>query len=266
MGHMEQLNHESNTMKWNANAYHDTCGRVTEHGVQLVQLLKEFHCGKVLDLGCGTGVLTNQIAGFASEVIGIDASPDMIDFARSSYPNIPFQVTDACRIPWTQYFDAVFSNAVFHFITSQDALLDSIHKALKPNGALVCEFGAAGNIAAILAAAEAACVTRGKPYTLRFYYPTREAYGHLLEKHGFTIDTLHTYDLDTRLREGAGRLRDWICQVFRVEMDWFNASERKAVLHEIETALRPALFDGTYWHIPNRRIRVVARSARRITN
>jgi len=246
-------------MEWDAQKYNETCGRVTEHDMKLVDALKEMRPGKVLDIGCGTGVLTGGIAKFAREAVGIDASPAMVAKARSAYPALQFMVMDACALPWEGYFDAMFSNAVFHFIKGQDVLLAGIYKALAPNGVLVCEFGAAGNISALLDAVAGACAKRGMPYALRFYYPTKDKYAGLLERQGFTPEALDVYDLDMRLREGEAGLRDWVSQIFSVELAWFDEFTRADVLQEIEAALRPAQWDGESWHLLHRRIRVIAR-------
>ena len=248
-------------MNWNAQNYHATCGRVTEHGMKLVEVLRDMRCNKILDLGCGTGVLTNEIAGFAGEVVGLDASPAMLEKAAAAYPELQFVLLDACAMRWESAFDAIFSNAVLHFIKEQEVLLERIHRALVQNGAFVAEFGAAGNIRDLLDAVSAACKARGKSYTLRFYYPAEEEYRQLLEKHHFSIESLSSYDLDTQLTEGEPGLRNWVKQVFSVEMAWFEDEEREEVLGEIETALRPTHWDGSNWHLPNRRLQVVARKA-----
>ena len=246
-------------MEWNAQNYQSTCGRVTEHGAKLVDSLLKMPRGKVLDIGCGTGVLTNEIAKLSNEVIGIDLSKPMVDKAIESYPEITFMVMDACAIEWENYFDIVFSNAVLHFIKTQDSLLKNIHKALKHNGVFVCEFGASGNLSNLLDAVSQACTGRGRPYSLRFYYPTEEEFRELLIKHGFTVEFITTYDLDTQLTEGAPGLRNWVNQIFSVEMAWFDDSERDEVLSEIESALRHTQWDGANWHLANRRIQSIAR-------
>ena len=246
-------------MEWNVQKYHETCGRVTEHGLKLINALKNIPNDKVMDLGCGTGVLTNEIARFAGKVIGVDASAAMIKHAAATYPDLEFYVMDACSLKWTDYFDAIFSNAVFHFIKAQDALLDNVYKALKKNGSLVCEFGASGNISRLLGAVEAACAKRGMEYFLRFYYPTKEEYKNLLERHGFYVESIITYDLDTILKEGEFGIRNWVRQIFNVEMEWFDAGDRDSVLDEIEDALRINQWDGNNWHLPNKRIQVIAR-------
>ena len=246
-------------MEWDAENYQATCGRVTEHGANLVGELRKYCCDRVLDVGCGTGKLTNDIAGFAGEAVGIDSSPAMVAKAGTTYPGVRFYVMDARSLIWENYFTAVFSNAVFHFIRDQDALLNSIYRALTKGGTLVCEFGAAGNLAGLLNAVESACARRGKPYELRFYYPGEDEYRRTLTSRGFTIDAAVTYDLDTKLNTGETCLRDWISQIFNLEMERFGALERASVLEEIEAVLRPSQWDGERWHLPNRRLRVVAR-------
>lgn len=246
-------------MKWNAQNYQATCGRVTEHGSKLVDVLRELHPKRVLDLGCGTGVLTNDIAGFAEEVVGIDQSDTMIEKARTLYPNIEFMVMDACNLPWNGRFDAVFSNAVLHFIKAQDQLLASVHRTLADGGFFVCEFGTDGNLQHLLEAVERACTRRGKAYTLRFFYPAEALYKRLLEAHGFFVQSIKTYDLDTKLIEGEPGLRNWVNQIFYTEMQWFGDAERAELLDEIERDLRDEQWDGSEWHLPNKRLQVVAR-------
>ena len=250
-------------MDWNAENYQAVCGRVTEHGAQLADILQGLRPRRVLDVGCGTGVLTNHIAGFAAEVIGIDASAAMIEKAKNLYPGLDFRQMDACALPWTGSFDAVFSNAVFHFIPNQADLLQRIHQALADDGFLLAEFGAKGNIARLLDAVARVCAARGKLYVLRFYYPAQEEYQALLEAQGFAVESIETFDRDTTLAGGASGLRDWVKQVFSVEMAWFSAPEREAVLDELESTLRAAQWDGESWHLPNKRLRALARKKKR---
>jgi len=69
-----------------------------------------------LDLGCGTGQLTDKIATFGAEVRGIDHSPAMIEKARQNYPHLQFDIADARNFQVEQPLDAIFSNAVLHWI------------------------------------------------------------------------------------------------------------------------------------------------------
>ncbi len=70
----------------------------------------------------------------------------MLEKAKQQFSNIEFMVCDALALPFENEFDVVFSNSVFRWISDHDMLLKIIHKVLKPQGLLVCEFGASGNI------------------------------------------------------------------------------------------------------------------------
>ena len=63
-------------------------------------------------------------------VIGVDSSESMIKRAQQQYPDIKFIVSDALALPFEELFDVVFSNAVFHWITDHNALLNNIHACL----------------------------------------------------------------------------------------------------------------------------------------
>ena len=69
-----------------------------------------------LDLGCGTGHLTAEIARAGSEVVGIDNSPDMVRIAKENFPDLVFHHADARDFHFPEGFDAVFSNAALHWI------------------------------------------------------------------------------------------------------------------------------------------------------
>lgn len=80
---------------WNANLYDSKHAFVFKYGEDLVKLLNPQEGERILDLGCGTGYLTNLIATSGAEVIGIDNSESMIAKAKSSYPGIDFRVMSA---------------------------------------------------------------------------------------------------------------------------------------------------------------------------
>ncbi len=71
---------------------------------------------RILDLGCGTGHLTAQIAELGADVTGLDASASMIAQARQNYPKLRFTLADARSFVCNEPFDAVFSNAALHWI------------------------------------------------------------------------------------------------------------------------------------------------------
>lgn len=81
-----------------------------------------------------------------AHAIGIDASEEMLSMARRDYPALDFRQADALNFTIEKPADALFSNAVFHWIDKekQPLLLRQINRALKPHGQLVCEFGGKG--------------------------------------------------------------------------------------------------------------------------
>jgi trans-aconitate methyltransferase len=99
---------------------------------------------RVLDVGCGDGKITAEIAGRVSRgsVLGVDPSPDMITFASSrfgppAYPNLRFEQADARRLPFRDQFDVVVSLNALHWVPEQTVALDSIRAALRPSGRAV---------------------------------------------------------------------------------------------------------------------------------
>src|ERR1700753_1177309 len=102
--------------KWNASLYDNKHDFVFKYGEDLVETLDPQAGGRILYLGCGTGYLTNFIAASGAEIIGIDNSFDMIAKAKKEYPSIEFLVQSATEFHFDESFDAIFSNAVLHWV------------------------------------------------------------------------------------------------------------------------------------------------------
>ena len=133
-------------MDWNAEWYENKHGFVAEYGRELLSCVPENPDQSILDLGCGTGTLTHALLEKSASVTGLDSSPEMIAKARQLYPGMDFRVLDARLMPWRNRFDIVFSNAALHWIPDHGTLLNAVSRVLKPQGKLVCEFGARLNI------------------------------------------------------------------------------------------------------------------------
>lgn len=245
-------------MKWDSSLYDSKHDFVAEYGKGLLEFIPRNNRQTILDLGCGTGTLTVQLSGLCEKVIGVDASQDMIDKAKEQFGNIEFRVCDALALPFEKEFDAVFSNAVFHWINNHDLLLKNIRRALKPQGILVCEFGARGNIAVIENAFKTACTSMGYDYRPKFNFPSAKAFGRLLEKHGFVADQVYDYDRPTPLKDHENGLANWMEQFFDSELDAMPDHVKTMVVKKVEDLTREALWNGNAWIADYRRLRAIA--------
>jgi trans-aconitate methyltransferase len=244
---------------WDANLYERSHSFVWKHGAALLDLLAPQPGERILDLGCGTGHLTAQIAAAGASVVGIDSSPTMIEQARREYPLLHFEVADARSFAFAEPFDAVFSNAALHWVKPPEPVIACVRRALKPGGRFVAEFGGKGNVRAIAAAlaeaARALGVTGPEDW---WYFPSIGEYASLLERDGLEVGQAALFDRPTAL-EGEQGMRRWVEMFGSAWLNAVPAARRDDFLRAVEERLRPALCrDGT-WHADYRRLRVVAR-------
>ena len=244
--------------EWNVVLYDDKHDFVAEYGKGLLEFVPENKKQSILDLGCGTGNLTSQLANYADTVIGIDSSENMVEKAQKQYAGIKFMVCDALALPCEKQFDIVFSNAVFHWIADHDALLKQIRKVLKPKGLLVCEFGAKGNIATIENAFRNACHDFGYEYNSRFNFQTSDQFADLLEKNGFVIDQIYDYARPTPLKDTDRGLANWMKQFFASDLERMPEKVQDEVIEKVEILTKESLWNGNEWIADYRRLRGIA--------
>ena len=245
--------------EWDAAGYDDDQSFVYEHGAALVDLLDPAPDERVLDLGCGTGHLTAEIAERGADVVGVDADPDMLGRAHEAHPETEFRRADARDLDFDRAFDAVLSNAMLHWVDAadQDAVLGNVHDALVPGGRLVAELGGVGNVAAIVGAVQDAMADRGHAVENPWHFPTVAEYATRLERAGFEVRLARLFDRPTTLSGETG-LADWLAQFGDSLFAPLDAGERDALVREVEDALRGDHFDGEDWTADYRRLRVVA--------
>lgn len=248
-------------MKWDSKLYAQKHGFVAKYGAELVDLIPCDPQQSILDLGCGVGTLTESLAGRGGRILGVDSSPDMVRQAKELHPELAFAVQDALTLPYCEEWDVIFSNAVFHWIHDHKKLLERIRRALKPNGLLVCEFGAAGNIAVVEAALRQALAGQGGGYSSKFCFPDAPGFSALAESAGFTVESAYEFDRPTPLQEGEKGLYYWARQFYREELETLPEAGQEAVLHELEELARERLYNGKEWVVDYRRLRFVARRA-----
>jgi trans-aconitate methyltransferase len=245
--------------QWDAEAYDQKHAFVFEYGEDLLSLLDPQAGERILDVGCGTGHLTNKIAAAGAQVVGLDSSPEMIATGRAAYPEVGFVLADASDFSFAEQFDAIFSNAALHWIECAEAAVSCMARALRPGGRFVIEMGGHGNIERIAVALEAAIRDiLGREVNGRNFFPRVSEYSSLLEKHGFEVRTANLFDRLTRLEEGDAGLRHWIAMFRGQLLADASADERETILRRVEDVLRPVLFRDGSWFADYRRLRVTA--------
>jgi trans-aconitate methyltransferase len=246
---------------WDAGGYDDRNSFVWKLGAGVIELLAPRPGERILDLGCGTGHLTSQIAGAGAEVVGIDKSASMIAKARRDYPQLRFEEIDAALLDFSVEFDAVFSNAAIHWMRDQNAVARGVWRALKPGGRFIAEFGGRGNIHAIRSALAAEVEASGETMNsepFARYYPTIGEYSTLLEAQGFRVTFATHFERPTKLEAGDEGLKNWLNTFTDNVLDALPAGKREAVISAVKVRLRPLLFKDGSWFADYRRIRVAA--------
>ncbi len=226
---------------WNPESYARNARFVAELGAPVVELLAPRPGECILDLGCGDGALTAKLAALGCGVIGVDSSAAQIEAARKL--GLDARVMSAGDLRFTDEFDAVFSNAVLHWIKNPDAVIAGVWRALRRPGRFVGEFGGHGNVAKIQNALVGALARRGLDGEAanRWYYPTVEQYSARLTNAGFRVRAI---ELIPRPTELPGEMAAWIETFGESFTSLLPASERPAFIAEVQETLRTQLCDA----------------------
>jgi len=136
------------THDFNGEKYEKASTHQKEWGTKLIAELRLSGTEHILDLGCGDGTLTAQIAELLpeGEVVGIDASQSMIDTAQpKTRKNLRFVLMDINNIAFSEEFDVVFSNATLHWVKDHKRLYENVSRVLRPCGRIRFNFASDGN-------------------------------------------------------------------------------------------------------------------------
>jgi trans-aconitate methyltransferase len=247
------------TPEWDAELYKAKHSFVYEYGRELVALLAPKGGERILDLGCGSGQLTQAIAESGARVTGLDNSASMIETARREYPDLSFVLADAKDFSFDETFEAVFSNAALHWVKPPEKVIECVAKCLRPGGRFVAEFGGKGNVQCIFDAAEAA----GRELTGREvrnvnYFPSVAEYSSILESRGLEVRHAWLFDRPTKLEDGENGLRNWLNMFGEKTFGSLPDNVRSQWIERTQQKARASLFRDGSWHADYRRLRIVA--------
>ncbi len=223
--------------EWNAAEYNRRSGLQKMIAEEQLAHLPLLGTERVLDIGCGDGKITAQIAARVPQgsVLGVDSSKDMIRFAADHFgpegqPNLHFEVADVRSLPYQQQFDLVISFNALHWVPEQQEALHSIRRALRPDGKALLKFVPAGRRKSIEDVIEE--VRKSAPwanyfthYTCPYVHSTPEQYSALAEACGLRVLSIHVeekaWDFQTRAIFAAYcrvTLAAWTCRL--PESEW----------------------------------------------
>lgn len=240
---------------WSAETYARHARFVSDLAGPVLEWLAPRAGERVLDLGCGDGVLTAELARRGVSVLGIDISESLLKAAAER--GVETRHMDGQNLPFDGEFDAVFSNAALHWMSNASAVIEGVFRALKPGGRFVAEFGGHGNVAAVTTAMRATAWRRGGDAALAgpWFFPSVAVYREMLEERGFRVVRIGLFPRPTPLASG---MIAWL-RVFRRPFFAQFGADEDVVLSEVEELLAPSLRDAKgNWTADYVRLRVEA--------
>ena len=189
--------------RWDAGAYAANAAFVPALGAPVLALLDPRPGERILDLGCGDGVLTEAIVAAGAQVVGVDASPEMV--AAACARGLDARVVDGQRLAFAAEFDAAFSNAALHWMLDPDAVARGVFAALKPGARFVGECGGRGNVATLRAALRETVAAMGfvPPADDPQWYASLQEFERIYAAAGFTAIHAELIERPTPLATGA---------------------------------------------------------------
>jgi trans-aconitate methyltransferase len=246
---------------WNSQLYQSSHSFVWQFGRDLLNMLLPKAGEHILDVGCGTGQLTSEIAASGAQVVGLDQSSEMIAASSKNFPEVHFEVGDIAAATYDSEFDAVFSNAALHWVKDQPRAITAIARALKPGGRLVFEMGGHGNIGQLWKAMAQAMSELSVPDSDDMaprFYPSIGEYAPMLEARGLGVTFAVLFDRPTRLDGGEQGLRNWLNMFANAASKLMSPEKYEEFVARIEELARPALFHDGEWTVDYRRLRMIA--------
>jgi len=240
---------------WNADKYRKHAGFVSELATPVVELLNPKEGEKILDLGCGDGILGLTIEKYGTEVLGIDFSENMVKKAKENGLNA--KVMSVTDMSFKEEFDAVFSNAMLHWVKEPKLAVENIAKSLKKGGRFVAEFGGDGDIINIERAMREVFHRHPEYGEIDdfWYFPTTDEYTSILEAYHFEVRYIELIPRPTPIDDIA----NWLMLFTNGFTKHLSDGEQRAFRDEVREFLKETNYSQDEgWVADYVRIRVEA--------
>ncbi|MCC7146303.1 MAG: methyltransferase domain-containing protein [Phycisphaeraceae bacterium] len=253
--------------QWNAGDYAAHSSAQEAWAAALMDSLQLRGHETVLDIGCGDGKITAKIAGLLPQgrVVGVDQSPQMLEFAREKHghkANLSFAAADARVLGFQEEFDVVFSNACLHWVVYHGPVVAGIARALKGGGRFVLSMGGRGNAAAVIRVVDDVCRTdRWRKYFADFKFPYGfhgpEDYRVWARQAGLVVDRAELAPKDM-VHESQEKLAGWFRSTWLPYTQCVPVERREALVADLVERCTQAVGtdEGGAIHVPMVRLEV----------
>lgn len=244
------------TRDWDAGTYDRVADPMTRWGLDVLDRLPLTGDERVMDAGCGTGRVTEQLAERLrrGHVIALDGSPTMVEAARSRLgrfgDRVEYVVADLGQpLPVDEPVDAILSTATFHWVPDHDALFRHLATVTRPDGWLVAQCGGYGNIGRIKRAA----ASIGDGWLGPAHYETAEDTERRLAAAGYTEIACWLAEEPTRFEAGEPFEAYLRTVALGPQVERLPADERDAYIHAVAEAIGDPVVDYVRLNITARR-------------
>ena len=241
---------------WNPENYNKSARFIIEFGRPVIELLAPKPGERILDLGCGTGILTKELADAGCEIVGLDSSPEMVEAAKQL--GIDARLIEGVEFESRKKFEAVISNAALHWMPDKYLVVRRVWQALKPGGRFAAECGGDGCLRIVREGMKIALAKRGLDYKARNPWKFCEyaEFSEILKAQGFKIEYIARIDKPTEL--GTDGLRGWLKVFANSHTEGLEEADKEAFYDEVEAYCKPMLFKNGKWYVDYVRLRFLA--------